>query len=191
MDKGSDCSDGICVIHFEGKEGQIKYLTQETLDKIVERREQWLCLSSEYKDFTKVAKKSFEFIPESLNVNDIAKNYFYHSACYRNFTDISKFERAKKTLSNAGRKCQGDSPSEEEEEVKPTPEKVPRTTRQSFATARATSASGSSSVLPKSCLICKQPGPIFFTDKVFFNFYVALYLYLYIIHNDIVNHLIH
>ena len=31
MDKGSDCSDGICVIHFEGKEGQIKYLAQETL----------------------------------------------------------------------------------------------------------------------------------------------------------------
>jgi hypothetical protein len=69
MDKGSDCSDGICVIHFEGKEGQIKYLTQETLDKKVERREQWLCLSSEYKDFTKVSKNWFEFIPESLNVN--------------------------------------------------------------------------------------------------------------------------
>jgi hypothetical protein len=46
MDKGSDCSDGIGVIHFEGKEGQIKYLTQETLDKIVERREQWLCEGS-------------------------------------------------------------------------------------------------------------------------------------------------
>ena len=31
MDKGSDCSNGICIIHFEGKEGQIKYLTQQTL----------------------------------------------------------------------------------------------------------------------------------------------------------------
>ena len=189
MDKGSDCSNGICVIHFEGKEGQIKYLTQQTLEKIVERREQWLCLSSEYKDFTKVAKRSFEFIPESLNVNDIAKNYFYHSACYRNFTDISKLERAKRTLSNAGTKRQGDSPSEEEE-VKPTPEKVSRTTRKSFATARATSASGSSSILPKSCLICKRPGPIFFTDTVFFLCYIV-FRNLRIMHNDIVNHLIH
>ena len=70
-------------------------------------------------------------------------------------------------MSNAGSKREGDSPSEEEE-VKPTPEKVSRTRRQSFSTARATPASGSSSVLPKSCLICKRPGPIFITDTVFF-----------------------
>ena len=179
MDKDSNCREGVCVVHFEGKEGQIKYLTQETLYKIVERREQWLSLSSEYKNFTKVAKKSLELIPgreqrESLNINDIPKNYFYHSACYRNFTDISKFERAEKTLRNISRKRQGDSPIKEE--VKATPIKVPRTTRKSFSTARATSASGSSSVLPKSCLICKQPGPIFFTDTVFSSLYINLYL---------------
>ena len=41
MDKGSDCSNGICVIHSEVKEGQIKYLTHQRLEKIVKRREQW------------------------------------------------------------------------------------------------------------------------------------------------------
>ncbi len=66
------------MVHFEGKEGQIKKLTQDTLEKIIERRKQWLGLTSPYKNFTEVAKTSLEYIPEqpqSFDVNDIAENF--------------------------------------------------------------------------------------------------------------------
>ncbi len=169
MDTGSNYSDCICVVHFEGKEGQIKKLTQDTLEKIIERRKQWLGLTSPYKNFTEVAKTSLEYIPEqpeSLDVNDIAENFCYHTACYRNFTDISKFESAKNTLKNADRKRSGDSCSEKDGEFGARPNKVTRNTRQSFGITCAASSSGSSNVLSQVCLVCKQPGPIFITDTV-------------------------
>ena len=179
MEEGSDCSDAfprVCVIHFDGKEGQIKDLTQDTVEKIVERREQWLNLPSAYKNFTEVAKKSFEFIHgdfvENLNINEIAKNCCYHLACYRNFTDISKLERAKNTLTNAKRKCSTDNSCKKEDENNPTPEKIPRTPRQLFGRSCCKSTSGSPNVLPKFCLICKQHGPVYITDKVYVFFLI-------------------
>ena len=91
----------VCIIHFEGKEGALTKLTQGSLTKIIERRKQWLNLQSPtYAVFTEVAKKSFEFISnsENLDMNDIAQICSYHPACYRNFTDITKIYRATKAL---------------------------------------------------------------------------------------------
>ena len=102
MYSSSNCT---CVIHFDGTKGEQKRLTAETLSKIIERRE-WLNLPDSYKEFTEVAKKSFEFMSESvaLNKNDIPENLVHHIQCYRNFTNKTKIERAKITLSNASRK---------------------------------------------------------------------------------------
>ena len=66
----------VCIIHFEGKEGVLTKLAQGSLTKIIERKKQWLNLySSSYTAFTAVAKKSFEYISDSenLNINDIAQ----------------------------------------------------------------------------------------------------------------------
>ena len=67
----------VCIIHFEGKEGELTKLGQGLLTKIIERRK-WLNLdlqSSTYAAFTEVAKKSFEFISssENLDINDVAQ----------------------------------------------------------------------------------------------------------------------
>ena len=35
MHENTNDFDRICVIHFEGKEGEIKNLTQDTLNKII------------------------------------------------------------------------------------------------------------------------------------------------------------
>ena len=51
----------VCIIHFEGKEGDLTKLGQGSLTQIIERRKQWLNLdlqSSTYAAFTEVAKKS-------------------------------------------------------------------------------------------------------------------------------------
>ena len=165
---GSDASHRVCVIHFEGKDGELRELTSETVNRILERRKEWLSLPSSYKAFTEVAKKSFEFIHETddLNPENIAKTYCFHPACYRSFTDKSKLDRAKTTLTNAAdRKRVADDNTQT---ICPRPEKVTRTTRQSFP-AR------SSNVLPDICLICKRHGPIYITDKVY---RVLLYLFM-------------
>jgi hypothetical protein len=36
----------VCIIHFEGKEEELTKLAQGSLSKIIERRKQWLNLSS-------------------------------------------------------------------------------------------------------------------------------------------------
>ena len=53
---GSDDSHRVCVIHFEGKDGELRELTSETVNRILERRKEWLSLPSSYKAFTEVAK---------------------------------------------------------------------------------------------------------------------------------------
>lgn len=88
-------------MYFEGKEGNLTKLAKGSLTKIIERRKQWLNLhSSTYATFTEVAKKSFEFISnsENLDINDVAQTCSYHPACYRSFTDITKIDRATKSL---------------------------------------------------------------------------------------------
>ena len=52
-------SESVCVIHFEGKDEELKCFTKETLAKVLETREEWLSLPFAYKNLTEVAKKSF------------------------------------------------------------------------------------------------------------------------------------
>jgi hypothetical protein len=162
----------VCVIHFEGKKGELLKLQQASLNKIVERRKQWLNLSSSsYAAFTEVAKKSFMFIgdSENLNIESLVQTCCYHPACYRNFTDITKIERAKKVLTtNAGQKRSANPCSviaDSTDTNNPQPKKIPRLTRKSSQNVTGHS-SRSPNVLPQICLICKRGGPIYFTDKV-------------------------
>jgi hypothetical protein len=155
----ADKLEPVCVIHFEGKSGELLKLTQASLDKIVERREQWLNLSSSsYTAFIEVAEKSFEFISDSenLNIDNVAQVCSYHRACYRNFT---KIERARKVLTiNAGQKRSAFSVTADNTGTDyPKPKKVPRTTRQSFEKVTG-HFSRSPHVLPQICLICKRSG---------------------------------
>lgn len=108
---------------------------------------------------------------ESLNINNTAKKYFYYFACYRNFADISKFEWAKRNLRNANVKLTAPV-----RRKKARPEKASRSTRQSIVTARTTSAFGSS-VLPKSCLICKHQ--FFYGCGIFI--FMRHYNYIYVL----------
>ena len=92
-----------CAIHFDGKGGEIKSFTEETLSKMLDVRGHWLSLSAPYKNFTDVAKKSLKLIDDSSNfsLERINEAYGYHLSCYRFFTDISKLQRAKTALGNS------------------------------------------------------------------------------------------
>ena len=82
-------SDAVCVVHFDGKDGEIKKLTETTFAKIIDMRKQWLNLSSSYREFTEVAKKSFKFIDDSDELTELVEETCgYHIDCYRTFTNI-------------------------------------------------------------------------------------------------------
>ena len=49
-------SDAVCVVHFDGKDGEIKKLTEGTFAKIIDMRKQWLNLSSSYRNSQKSRK---------------------------------------------------------------------------------------------------------------------------------------
>ena len=112
--------------------------------------------SPTYTVFTEVAKKSFEFISnsENLDINDIAQICSYHPACYRNFTDITKINRATKALTKnvSKRRLAECYESDETESANPKPPKIPRNTRRSFEK----NVSHSPHVLPEICLICQR-----------------------------------
>ena len=155
----------VCVINFEGKEGEIKNFTQDTLAKMIETRKKWLNQPFSYKNFTAVAEKSFEYLSVSGDLSDEEK-CCYHLLCYRKFTDVNKIKRAESTPTEAAKKIvAGDG--ENIDIDYPKPEKVSRTTtRRSFGSSHA---SRSPNVLPNVCLICKKHGSIYVTDSVSFT----------------------
>ena len=157
MDTSRANSEDVCIIHFDGKGGEIKKLTEGTLSKIIDMRKQWLSFSSSYRKFTEVAKKSFQFIDNSdeLNVTMVEGTCGYHMDCYRTVTNISKLNRAINTVANAGRKRSSEE-SIEQTEVNLNLGKVARTTRHSICSLeKVTSRSHrSSNFLPEVCLIC-------------------------------------
>jgi hypothetical protein len=166
----STSNHSFCAIHFEGKKGEIKKFTETTLAKILSTRE-WLSLPSCYQSFTDVAKKSLEFIDGISDASSLENTCGYHLACYRTCTDISKLERAKITLANSGKKRVAEEESDVEGNIPSViPAKVIRTTtHRSLANLTAqpsASSSRSSNLLPEICLICKQPGHIYITDRV-------------------------
>ena len=94
-------------IHFEGKGGEIKSFTNETLAKMLDVRRQWLNMSAPYKNFTDVAKEFLKLIDNSSNfyLDGINGAYGYHTLCYRYFTDINKVQRAKIAFANSSIQC--------------------------------------------------------------------------------------
>ena len=50
-------SNVICVVHFDGKDGEIKKLTEGTFAKIIDMRKQWLNFSS---SFDRIREKIFQ-----------------------------------------------------------------------------------------------------------------------------------
>ena len=91
------------------------------------------------------------------DTSDDVERLEYHVTCYRQFTDITKLERAKKTISN---RKNGQHDGDERGAAAP-PEKARKSARQVL---------GSSNTLPKICLVCKKSGPIYLTDKVRYRF---------------------
>ena len=90
----------------------------------------------------------------------------YHLACYRNFTNINKTERAKKIAESELLNCSGASTSDDGDRDGPA-KKVKRTTTSlSYSLRDADNENTSSNVLAKCCLICKHSGPIYVTDRV-------------------------
>ena len=104
----------------------------------------------------------------------LARKHSYHIKCYRNFTDISKIERAAKTLSNVK-----PTKTATEDDTPPIPRKTTRAiTLQSSGARIPSPQSSSKNVLPKFCLICKGHGPIYITDKVRYFIFLKFSFYL-------------
>lgn len=168
-----------CVVHFEGKKGEMKQLSNETLKTLVQRRREWLSL--EYKDFSNVARNSFDLLPAGVtDIEELPGKVNYHYSCYRAFTDLSKLERAKKSCARRSDKSDFGCDGRVEEDDAPR-EKIRRSKRQSFSMPGNNATASSSSVLAKSCLICKTHGPIYITDSVSFFKVLLSYSNLHLI----------
>jgi hypothetical protein len=156
--------NSICIIHFDGKEGEIKQLTTTSIAKIVDLRNGWIEVSTNNSSFSEVAHKSFEYIDSSGEINHPHKIEFcgFHLACYRKFTDITKLEKARNALANASRK----RPAEIETNESEGQSRPKRSARQQSLGEKTSQSSRSKHVLPEVCLICKRTGPIYITDPV-------------------------
>ena len=162
------CHNRSCAIHFEGKGGEIKSFTNETLAKMLDARRQWLNMSAPYKNFTDVAKESLKLIDDycNFNLDEINGAYGYHPSCYRYFTDISKLQRAKIAFANSSIKRTAQERTDEADFEDPDPAtKVARTTRRSLG-QESCCPRRSSHILPEICLICKRARPLTITDRV-------------------------
>ena len=74
--------------------------SSDTLKTALNRRKEWLDLPKHEKFNTCriVAKKSFDYLPDGVeNVEELPGCKSYHLSCYRNFTDVTIIERARKT----------------------------------------------------------------------------------------------
>ena len=95
-----DADDRIaCIIHFEGKFGPEKRLSNETLKIICSRRMEWLYLpDNECNVHQKnIANKSIpdhiKFIPDHIkSIQELQEPAYYHMSCYWSFTDVTKLQ---------------------------------------------------------------------------------------------------
>ena len=110
--------ESLCIIHSDHKKGDIKKLTKSSIAKINELRKGWVEVSKSSSSFSEVACKSLEYIDSSGESNPPYKIEFcgFHLPCYRKFTDITKLEKARKTLVNASRKRPAEREDNESEE---------------------------------------------------------------------------
>ena len=143
-------SEDCCVIHFDIKAGDVRVLLAVTLNKLLERREEWLSLSVDYGKFSEVARKSLEFIPtDTATILENLGPLYSHVSCYRLFTDVEKLRRAKKPRIN----------DQAEREISTNNDFRQRSARNGSITSTLSKRS-KRDVLPSFCLICKVPGPI-------------------------------
>lgn len=66
----NECED--CVLHFDGKGGVTRFFTETTLKTFLSRRNEWLTLDTDYKEYVAIARKTLERIPiDSSKLGDL------------------------------------------------------------------------------------------------------------------------
>lgn len=154
-----------CIIHAEGKGGVQKILTNETLKTILQRRGEWLELPEDCNTRT-IAATSLKFLSDNVrSVEELPETLlYYHASCYRNFTDITKLQRAKDNAKTKRKESLDQAVRTDEERVSNEHDgpqaKLQRRSRRMLGSGE------SSNVLPSQCLICKKSGPIYVTNPV-------------------------
>ena len=163
----------VCVIHFDGKSGPEKRLTNDTLKTISLKRMEWLDLPDNECNVNQknIANRSFEFIPEHVkNVDELHEPAFYHMSCYRSFTDVTKLQRAKKIIEKGASADFPDSSAQNEVmECNSSKDTIRRSRKRRDLNCTKDdnlSTRRSSHVLPECCILCKEAGPIYVTDPV-------------------------
>ena len=81
-----------CIIHFEGKSGPQKQLSNETLRTFIQRRKESLqlpdtCELEKYHQSRDIGKRSYDYLAyDTENVKELPEAVSYHLSCYQNFT---------------------------------------------------------------------------------------------------------
>lgn len=168
---GSSTASPSCLIHFQGKTGDLSKLTCYTLIKIKEYCQKWINLEGEPKG---IAEKIIDVVrswpdskPDDLPTE--AADFYYHKECYSRFCDKNKVARANKKKEKASTQDSRD-------------QSIPETHSEKRSSARISSIELSASisterrsihVLPVQCLICKRKDA-YVMDKVIFS---SVFLY--------------
>ena len=172
--KLATCDDEVPLLGYENGIFISEKFTEGTLAMVRDVRRQWLILPEPNKNFTKVAKESFKIIGDNLELEKVNEACGYHLQYYRNFTDISKLERAKTTKANSGIKGPAEDNSQEIDEAGHQHQAKVSRPKRHLLKEGTTPGKTSSNILPHVCLICKRPGPLYVTDAV--NKFRTLYI---------------
>lgn len=159
----NECED--CVLHFDGKGGVTRFFTETTLKTFLSRRNEWLTLDTDYKEYVAIARKTLERIPiDSSKLGDLfEKDRCYHVSCYQLFTNKTKIERAKKFIDSEEKTF--DEQIVEPSHAEPPPRKLSRRIiLQKEIPPTDQPQPSSSGILPRKCLICKKYGAIYVKD---------------------------
>lgn len=165
-----------CLIHFEGKSGELCKLTTYTLVKIKEYCNKWVNLDGEQKE---IASKLVNVVRQWPDIEQELMptgtgDLYYHKECYVRFCDKSKVARAETRTSKIKEKSyatekgkQSDQANEQGEHLQPM--------RSSARIASISSGTASverrtAHVMPELCIICKRKDA-YIMDKVLFLFY--------------------
>lgn len=167
-----------CVLHFEGKGGPRRKFTDVSFQKFLIRRKEWLLLSRDYKEFTKVARETLDIISPDSNLEDLDEmNKLYHVSCYQMFTNTDKLDRAKRSTEIPLLQTPLlQHNTQENLDEPPAPKRSKRIQLQQELAAKPIDSTeplpSTSKILPRKCLICKSYNPIYVTDsKVMFSIF--------------------
>lgn len=165
-----------CLIHFEGKSGELCKLTTYTLVKIKEYCKKWVKLDGEQKEIAiklvNVVREWPDIEPEVMPIG--TGEIYYHKECYTRFCDKSKVARAEARISKTKgesykteKKTKSDQAVEQGEHfIQP----MRSSTRiASMISGAATAERRTIHVMPELCIICKRKDA-YIMDKVFNRF---------------------